>query len=571
MKYKIIFLLILSFTIQSIKANDYKSNQKEYIPQIYDSSMKIYNKDKIIEKIYLNLTNSSKLFLSDVQFSYTGKLIYLKEYKNIKKLKDKTVNYRIKWIFMFDSIKELTIFVELLKKRKLEYYTNIIIIPKNISEIPFKYYDYLINIRIFIFYAENHIFQNLVNKYDYTNNNTNIYARLLSSNNKEYNLNHLNFIIYISTLILILCINLYKYKIGLDLRNLTFFFVRTIYFFLFIKSSITILYMIKLKFLSIYNDLFNIGTTNMITFLISSLDIFFKSIFISFSILASKGIDETLRMANRAEFIIFMRKFIFIYFILSSTLVNNNYLKSFPKFLMIYSFIIESFIIYLIYRNKRFAQIDLIKKLNLATLYCREYIITLKLKLSILLWHYRIYLLYYMIIIFLNIYFNLANLVEVEKEIFIHFIDIIIIVCYCLIYRPRKWPENFDVFFKSDFNYFDNIYCYELNSDIINNIITYEEEKKNKILNDGYNSDESDKLNESETIKLRNKKDKFNVNKIKNYYAKNKDFPIIILNPQYFFKSNKNEEISSNNKDIYSNSFKNSSIGFFGKKDNKTH
>ena len=570
MKYKIIFLLILSFTIQSIKANDYKSNQKEYIPQIYDSSMKIYNKDKIIEKIYLNLTNSSKLFLSDVQFSYTGKLIYLKEYKNIKKLKDKTVNYRIKWIFMFDSIKELTIFVELLKKRKLEYYTNIIIIPKNISEIPFKYYDYLINIRIFIFYAENHIFQNLVNKYDYTNNNTNIYARLLSSNNKEYNLNHLNFIIYISTLILILCINLYKYKIGLDLRNLTFFFVRTIYFFLFIKSSITILYMIKLKFLSIYNDLFNIGTTNMITFLISSLDIFFKSIFISFSILASKGIDETLRMANRAEFIIFMRKFIFIYFILSSTLVNNNYLKSFPKFLMIYSFIIESFIIYLIYRNKRFAQIDLIKKLNLATLYCREYIITLKLKLSILLWHYRIYLLYYMIIIFLNIYFNLANLVEVEKEIFIHFIDIIIIVCYCLIYRPRKWPENFDVFFKSDFNYFDNIYCYELNSDIINNI-TYEEEKKNKILNDGYNSDESDKLNESETIKLRNKKDKFNVNKIKNYYAKNKDFPIIILNPQYFFKSNKNEEISSNNKDIYSNSFKNSSIGFFDKKDNKTH
>ena len=570
MKYKIIFLLIFSFTIQSIKANDYKSNQKEYIPQRYDSSMKIYNKDKIIEKIYLNLTNSSKLFLSDVQFSYTGKLIYLKEYKNIKKLKDKTVNYRIKWIFMFDSIKELTIFVELLKKRKLEYYTNIIIIPKNISEIPFKYYDYLINIRIFIFYAENHIFQNLVNKYDYTNNNTNIYARLLSSNNKEYNLNHLNFIIYISTLILILCINLYKYKIGLDLRNLTFFFVRTIYFFLFIKSSITILYMIKLKFLSIYNDLFNIGTTNMITFLISSLDIFFKSIFISFSILASKGIDETLRMANRAEFIIFMRKFIFIYFILSSTLVNNNYLKSFPKFLMIYSFIIESFIIYLIYRNKRFAQIDLIKKLNLATLYCREYIITLKLKLSILLWHYRIYLLYYMIIIFLNIYFNLANLVEVEKEIFIHFIDIIIIVCYCLIYRPRKWPENFDVFFKNDFNYFDNIYCYELNSDIINNI-TYEEEKKNKILNDGYNSDESDKLNESETIKLRNKKDKFNVNKIKNYYAKNKDFPIIILNPQYFFKSNKNEEISSNNKDIYSNSFKNSSIGFFDKKDNKTH
>ena len=570
MKYKIIFLLILSFTIQSIKANDYKSNQKEYIPQIYDSSMKIYNKDKIIEKIYLNLTNSSKLFLSDVQFSYTGKLIYLKEYKNIKKLKDKTVNYRIKWIFMFDSIKELTIFVELLKKRKLEYYTNIIIIPKNISEIPFKYYDYLINIRIFIFYTENHIFQNLVNKYDYTNNNTNIYARLLSSNNKEYNLNHLNFIIYISTLILILCINLYKYKIGLDLRNLTFFFVRTIYFFLFIKSSITILYMIKLKFLSIYNDLFNIGTTNMITFLISSLDIFFKSIFISFSILASKGIDETLRMANRAEFIIFMRKFIFIYFILSSTLVNNNYLKSFPKFLMIYSFIIESFIIYLIYRNKRFAQIDLIKKLNLATLYCREYIITLKLKLSMLLWHFRIYLLYYMIIIFLNMYFNLVNLVEVEKEIFIHFIDIIIIVCYCLIYRPRKWPENFDVFFKSDFNYFDNIYCYELNSDISNNI-TYEEEKKNKILNDGYNSDESDKLNESETIKLRNKKDKFNVNKIKNYYAKNKDFPIIILNPQYFFKSNKNEEISSNNKDIYSNSFKNSSIGFFDKKDNKTH
>ena len=218
MKHKILYLFIINFFIQNIKGNDKSIEINQLSTNYnYDASMKIYNNDKIIDIIYLNLTNHSKQLLSDILFSYTGRIIYLKEYKNINRLKTKNINYRIKWIFMFDSIKELSNFVDILQQRKLEFFTNSIIITKSLSESPFKYFDYFLNLKIFIYYLDNDDFKNLVDKYDYINyiNNdtdTNIYARLLSKNNKEYNLKPLYIIIYISLIILIFCVNLFRYN-----------------------------------------------------------------------------------------------------------------------------------------------------------------------------------------------------------------------------------------------------------------------------------------------------------------------------------------------------------------------
>ena len=176
-----------------------------------------------------------------------------------------------------------------------------------------------------------------------------------------------------------------------------------------------------------------------------------------------------------------------------------------------------------------------------------------------IIWHWRLYFLFYIIIIFLNIYSNIYDLIETEKGIYLHFADTFIIFCYCLIYRPRKWPENFDVFFKNDLNYFDNVYKCKLNSDIIIN--SYYGEKNELLFND-YNDADSDneKLNLSETLKLRNKKHKSNENKLKKYYKKNKDFPIVILNPGFFFINNKND-LKNNRKEIISNNIKYSMIG----------
>ena len=332
MKFIGLFFSIISFIINYIRCNQFISlyNNSELYAYSYDVSMKIYNNEKIIDNMYMNLTNNSKIFLSDVKFSYTGKILYLKEYKKIKILKSKNINYRTKWIFMFDSMKELSIFVNVIKNRNLEYFTNAIIITKTISEEASIYFNYLINLKIFIFYLDNDIFQYIINKYDYdfNDNNSNFYARLLSINNKEYNLKHLYILIITSFAILFFCINLFRFSMNTDERNLIFFFIRTIYFFPLIKFVITLLFLMKLKFLQIYNDLYNIGITSIITFLISSLEIFFKSLFIIFSILASKGIDATLRISNRFQFLIFMRKFILIYFILSSTLFNNKYIYS---------------------------------------------------------------------------------------------------------------------------------------------------------------------------------------------------------------------------------------------------
>lgn len=227
MKFKGSFFLTISFIINYIRCNQFKSlyNNSELYAYSYDVSMKIYNNEKIIDNMYMNLTNNSKLFLSDVKFSYTGKILYLKEYKKIKILKSKNINYRTKWIFMFDSMKELSIFVNVIKNRNLEYFTNAIIITKSISEEASIYFNYLINLKIFIFYLDNDIFQYIINKYDYDikDNNSNFYARLLSINNKEYNLKHLYMIIITSFVILFFCINLFRFSMNTDERNLIFF------------------------------------------------------------------------------------------------------------------------------------------------------------------------------------------------------------------------------------------------------------------------------------------------------------------------------------------------------------
>ena len=571
MKIKIIFLVkFLLFSIQYVQSKDnseIESQKNISVPSYFDASMNIYKKDEIVDTIYLNLTNNSKIILSDIKFAYTGKILYLNEYKSIEFLKDKDINYRIKWIFLFDSIKELSTFVEVVQKRKLQYFTNAIIISKNLSETSFKYFDYLVNLKVFIFYLEKEQFEYLIKNYDYKNEK-NIYARLLSKNIQEYKLGHLYKLIFLCLIILVLCINLFRYKLSSDNRNLTFFFIRTVYFFPIIKVPITFFFIMKLKFLPIYNDLFNIGSTSLINFIISSLDIFFKSLFLTYTLLASKGIDEIIRISNQLEFTIFMRKFIFIYIILSSSLINNRIMFIVSKFFVFFSLIFESFIFHFIYKYKKIAQTEYIKKLNLAFLYCNEYIPSLKLKLKMIIWHWRIYFLYFILVVFLDFYIYLCDIIEEEKGIYFHFLDCIVILCYSLIYRPRKWPENFEVCFKNDFCFFDNIYsCNVLSDDIdINNYDNIYDSDNNFIKDEFNNSDnEREKLNISETIKLRNK----SLNMIKNenmsiskYYKENEDFPIVILNPEFFLNINRNEK---NEVDIFSNCVKNCSLGTYNK------
>jgi len=571
MKIKRIFLVkFLLFSIQYVQSKDnseVESQKNISVPSYFDASMNIYKKDEIVDTIYLNLTNHSKIILSDIKFAYTGKISYLNEYKSIDFLRDKDINYRIKWIFLFDSIKELSTFVEVVQKRKLQYFTNAIIISKNLSETSFKYFDYLVNLKVFIFYLEKEQFEYLIKNYDYKNEK-NIYARLLSKNIQEYKLGHLYKLIFLCLIILVLCINLFRYKLSSDNRNLTFFFIRTVYFFPIIKVPITFFLIMKLKFLPIYNDLFNIGSTSLINFIISSLDIFFKSLFLTYTLLASKGIDEIIRISNQLEFTIFMRKFIFIYIILSSSLINNRIMFIVSKFFVFFSLIFESFIFHFIYKYKKIAQTEYIKKLNLAFLYCNEYIPSLKLKLKMIIWHWRIYFLYFILVVFLDFYIYLCDIIEEEKGIYFHFLDCIVILCYSLIYRPRKWPENFEVCFKNDFCFFDNIYsCNVLSDDIdINNYDNINDSDNNFIKDEFNNSDnEREKLNISETIKLRNK----SLNMIKNenmsiskYYKENEDFPIVILNPEFFLNINRNEK---NEVDIFSNCVKNCSLGTYNK------
>ena len=235
---------------------------------------------------------------------------------------------------------------------------------------------------------------------------------------------------------------------------------------------------------------------------------------------------------------------------------------------MFFSLIFESLIFHFIYKYKKIAQTEYMKKLNLAFLYCNEYVPSLQLKLKMIIWHWRIYFLYFTLVVFLDFYIYLGNIIEEEKGIYFHFLDCIVILCYSLIYRPRKWPENFEVCFKSDLCFFDNIYsCNILSDDIdIYNIDKINDNDNNFIMNDFNNSDnEREKLHISETIKLRNKRENIIKNEnmnVSKYYKENEDFHIVILNPEFFLNINRNEK---NKVDIFSNCVKNCSLGTYNK------
>ena len=66
----------------------------------------------------------------------------------------------------------------------------------------------------------------------------------------------------------------------------------------------------------------------------------------------------------------------------------------------------------------------------------------------------------------------------------------------------------------------------------------------------------------NETLTLRNKKKTFNSNdnKLKKYYTKNKDYPIVILNPEFFFNKKKIEKENKKN-EMFLNSINNSMVG----------
>ena len=552
MTSKIFFMFILINYIRTSKSNFTSDN---FSNGIYDSSLQLLNKENVIDTYYLYLANISKTFLSDIKFSYSGKIIYLDKYSRLDILKENIMNYRVKWIFLFDSMDEINNYSKNILSRKNEYFCNVIIIPKALYESNINNFDYLADLRLYIFYLQNETFHEIISNYDYkVNKNQYIFGRILSLNNKEYNLGHLYILAYISLIILIFCINYIKYSLNLDPRNLTFFFIRTIYFFPMIKLSITLLLIMKLNSLRIYNDLFNIGKTAVITFLAKSLNNLFKSLFITFSINISKGIDAVIGINTRPEFFNFTKKFVFVYFMYNTNLINQKYMFIDDKYFLFFSLIVESFVFYLIYKNYQKAKIYLMQELRLVILYCNEYFSSVNIKLNMTIWQSRLYFLYYFGILVLNICSYLSNIIDIEKEIYFNFIEVFAIFSYCIIYKPRRWPNNFDVYFKNEFHYFDNIFSYKINSE--KNSINTNNYNKNKILAFNDESDESDnekaKLNTSETIQLRNKK--YN---IKKYYIENKNYPIIVINPKFYYNLS-----SGLKQDIDSNLIKNCEIGY---------
>ena len=174
----------------------------------------------------------------------------------------------------------------------------------------------------------------------------------------------------------------------------------------------------KLNSLNIYNNLFNIGKAMTFSFLSNSLNILFKSLFITFSIEISNGIVTVLGINTHPEFLNYSKKFIFVYFLYNTSLINKKYMFIETKYLFLISFGFESFIFLIIYKKYKKAKINLMNELIMDVLYCNEYINSINTKLKMIIWQGRIYCLYYISIIFLSIITNIFEFIDIEKEIY---------------------------------------------------------------------------------------------------------------------------------------------------------
>ena len=139
MKFRIYIFIIFNFIIKKYNAIIRPENNNI---SSYDASIEFFNKDKIIDKLYLNLTNISKYDLLDIKFSYTGKIIYISNFTKIDILKEDNFNYKIKWIFLFDSMNELLNYTQNFFKRRNEFFSNVLIIPKKLYEKNNADFDY---------------------------------------------------------------------------------------------------------------------------------------------------------------------------------------------------------------------------------------------------------------------------------------------------------------------------------------------------------------------------------------------------------------------------------------------
>ena len=141
-----------------------------------EPSIKVYFNRFIIEEQRISFFNNS---YNDYQFSYTGKIIYLGYYSNLKKIEIYNNYYNRNWIFFINSTSELIKFIENSDKKTSNYFNTPILIPKSLNIS-----NKLLLKKKYVFSIEDNIFNKMILKYNFEKFTNNYFFKIEFSYNK---------------------------------------------------------------------------------------------------------------------------------------------------------------------------------------------------------------------------------------------------------------------------------------------------------------------------------------------------------------------------------------------------
>jgi len=322
-----------------------------------EPSIKVYFNRFIIEEQRISFFNNS---YNDYQFSYTGKIIYLGYYSNLKKIEIYNNYYNRNWIFFINSTSELIKFIENSDKTISNYFNTPILIPKSLNIS-----NKLLLKKKYVFSIEDNIFNKMILKYNFEKFTNNYFFKIEFSYNKldvpyEY-LKHITLFSFSFCTILLI---FWKHKFNKATINELVFVCRCSIFFPMIKVVTSLLILVKIK--QDTESLYLIGyqKNSMIDFIIIFINLIFKSFILFFSILVSEGVDLTSTFNQLSEIRSCIRKHTFIYLLLCfDALIDIMILKISSNISLIeVKNILEQFLILLIILYKSRTTYKLLKR-----------------------------------------------------------------------------------------------------------------------------------------------------------------------------------------------------------------
>ena len=455
-----------------------------------EPSIKVYFNRFIIEEQRISFLNNS---YNDYQFSYTGKIIYLSNYSNLHKIEIYNNYYNRNWIFFINSTSELIKFIENSDKKTSDYFNTPILIPKSLNIS-----DKLILKKKYVFTIKDKNFNEMIVKYNFEKFTNNYFFKIEFSYNKldvpyEY-LKHITlFSFSFSTILLIF----WKHKFNKATINELVFVCRCSIFFPMIKVVTSLLILVKIKQDTESSYLIGYQKSSMIDFIIIFINLIYKSFFLFFSILVSEGVDLTSSFNQLSEIRSCIRKHTFIYLLLCfDVIIDIMILKISGNISLIeVKNVLEQFLILLIILYKSRITYKLLKRrLFYAISNFEEFIPSLKIKIKLISQFMKINIIHFILYCFFSMIINTIYPIQIFKLVHNNITDSFIAIGYTIVFFPRKWPRFFLDNLKEDVLQYTNIYKVNLN------------------------------------------KNKFN---LPNFVDKNN--PIVIVNPNYFFKGNHNK------------------------------